>query len=122
MADRYDNMDYVKARRNRAPASLGEQESEDSVGTPDVSAPAVSDSTVGKDIDLGMDTSAAQAGASSGNPYAAAAGMGLSVLADAAKRRDQQKILDYQAKQDRIQRQQQAIAKLIGITDSMRQL
>jgi hypothetical protein len=58
----------------------------------------------------------------SGNPYAMAAGAGLMVASGAQKRKDQERQAQWQAKQDRIQRQQAAISNLINVSNSLRNL
>ena len=55
-------------------------------------------------------------------PYAIAGGLGLSVLAAKEERKQRQKELEYQAKQNQLERQQAAISRLIGISSSLRQL
>lgn len=128
MADRYN--DIVKRRRALASEDEYPEVSEDMYSDTKIQAlPVEEKSNYGGGVaasQMAGGASAEDAAAaglmSSGNPYAMGAGAGLAVLSAGAKRRDQQKMLDYQAKQDRIQKQQQAISRLIGITDSMRAL
>lgn len=56
------------------------------------------------------------------NPYIGGAGMALAVLAAKAERKQRQKELEYQAKQNQLERQQVAISRLIGISANLRQL
>ena len=54
--------------------------------------------------------------------YGAAAGAGLAVLAAREKRKDDQKKLEYQAKQNQLERTQRAISQLANISSSLRNL
>lgn len=58
----------------------------------------------------------------SGNPYAMGAGAGLKVFSMHQARRQKEKEAEVQEKQARIERQQQAISKLIGVSNSLRNL
>lgn len=68
-----------------------------------------------------MDT-AGMALISSGNPYAAGAGAGLMVLSARQKRLENEANLRWKEKQNRIERQQSAVSRLIGISNSLRNL
>lgn len=59
---------------------------------------------------------------SSGDPYAAGAGAGLMVLSARQKRLENEANLRWKEKQARIERQQSAVSRLIGISNSLRNL
>lgn len=61
-----------------------------------------------------------QAGMASGNPYAMAGGAGLMVLSAKAKREQREAELRAEMKLDRINRQQNAIQRLMNLSQNMR--
>lgn len=65
-------------------------------------------------------------GAATGNPYALAAGLGLQVIGAGARRRSserkQAQRLEYEAKLERISRQQKALDRLVNIGQGLRNL
>lgn len=68
-------------------------------------------------------TSIAAGGAMAyGHPAALAAGMGLQVLAAKSRRKERERNIDYEARLERVSRQQKAIDKLIGVSQGLRNL
>lgn len=65
-------------------------------------------------------------GLATGSPYALAAGLGLQVIGAGARRRSQErkeaKRLEYEAKLERISRQQKALDRLVSIGQGMKNL
>ena len=61
-------------------------------------------------------------GAGAANPYAIGAGVALKVLSANARRRRQQKEMEYQEKINRKERQQRAIANLIDVGRGLKEL
>ena len=57
-----------------------------------------------------------------GNPYAIAAAAGIQVLSASKKREQRNKELQYQAKLERITRQQRALESMTGVAQSLRNL
>lgn len=57
-----------------------------------------------------------------GNPYAIGAAAGLQVLSASKKREQRNRELQYQAKLERISRQQRALENMTGIAQSLRNL
>lgn len=65
---------------------------------------------------------ASDAGVSSGNPYAMAAGLGLKVLSEKEKARRREHEQLQLMKQQRIDRQQRALSQLVNISQGLRNL